>query len=101
MQHVIDTVGRTDPDLIAAAKRQVTGSVGVIDLRTPEGVMGRVPMEDIVGLFAVEQGELTTYHPNDKHVLFSAHGLVRLPSALHDLIVRELMRIHVEAPSDS
>lgn len=44
MQHVIGTLGPTHPRLIETAREQGHGSVGIIDLRTPEGVMGAVPM---------------------------------------------------------
>lgn len=69
MQRIIGTLGRNDPDLIAEARRQGDGSIGIIDLRTPEGVMGHVPLEDIVGIFAVQNGELGEYHANDRHVV--------------------------------
>jgi hypothetical protein len=96
MQHVIGTLGPSDPELKAEARRRGSGSIGIIDLRTPEGVMGRVPLEDIVGIFAIENGEITNYHPNDKHVVFSVNGLVQLPPTLRDLHVLELMRLKVE-----
>jgi hypothetical protein len=93
MQHVIRSFGPDEPDLQEAARRQGAGSIGVIDLRTPEGVDGNVPLEDIVGIFAVADGKLGEYHANDKHVLFTRHGLVRLPPPLRDLHVRELMQL--------
>lgn len=97
MHHVIDTFGRHDPELKEAARQQVRGSVCVIDLRTPEGVMGHVPPEDIIGMFEVASGKLGTYHPNDKHVLFSENGEVQLPPALQALHIRELLRLKVDA----
>lgn len=97
MHHVIDTFGRHDPGLQEAARQQVSGSVSVIDLRTPEGVMGRVPLEDIVGIFEVQNGELGPYHPNDRHVVFSVNGLVQLPPPLNKLHTRELLRLKVDA----
>ena len=96
MQQVIGEHGPGDPELKAEAQRQGSGSIGIIDLRTPDGVMGREPPEDIVGWFAVENGVLGGYHPNDKHVIFSANGLVQLPPSLRDLHIRELMRLKVE-----
>jgi hypothetical protein len=96
MQRIIGTLGRSDPALIAEARRLGRGSIGIIDLRTPEGVMGNVPLEDIVGFFPVQNGELGEYEPNDRHVVLSVNGLVQLPPSLRDLHVRELMRLKIE-----
>src|SRR5262245_24125157 len=95
MQHVIRTFGPDDPELREAARQQGDGSVGVIDLRTPEGPMWRVPVEDIVGIFAVEGGKLGLYHANDKHLVFSVNGLVQLPLSLREAHIRELKRLRV------
>jgi hypothetical protein len=95
MQHVIDTLGRNDTELKAEAQRQGNGSIGIIDLRTPEGVLGRVPLEDIIGIFEVRDGELGAYHVNHQHVTFTVNGLVQLPPQLRDLHVRELMRLPI------
>src|SRR5215471_14730430 len=62
---------------------------------TPEGPMGRVPPEDIVGAFAVKGGQLCAYQPNDKHLVFSKNGLVQLPPSLAEIHVRELKRLKV------
>jgi len=95
MQQVIRTFGPDDLELQEAARQQGDGSVGVIDLRTPEGPMGRVPVEDIIGIFAVEGGKLGSYHANDKHLVFSANGLVQLPPSLREVHIRELKRLGV------
>src|SRR5262245_34040212 len=52
MHKVIETLGPSTPELQDAAQRQGNGFVYIIDLRTPEGPMGRVPPEDIIGAFA-------------------------------------------------
>jgi hypothetical protein len=95
MQNVIRTLAADQLDLQEAARQQGSGSIGIIDLRTPEGVDGNVPLEDIVGIFAVADGKLGEYYPNDKYVVFTKHGLVRLPPTLRELHVRELMRLKV------
>jgi hypothetical protein len=95
MQNVIRTFGPEDEGLQQAVHGQPTGSLGIIDLRTPEGPDGRVPLEDIVGMFAVHDGKLAAYHPNDKHLVFSKHGLVQLPPPFAEIHVRELMRLKV------
>jgi hypothetical protein len=82
MQRIIGTLGRSDPALIAEARRLGDGSIGIIDLRTPEGVMGNVPLEDIVGFFPVQNGELGEYDPNDRHVVFSVNTLGSIASEL-------------------
>jgi hypothetical protein len=96
MQHVIRTFGPEDPELQESARRQGNGSITIIDQRIPPGGGNRkIPLEDIVGIFAVENGRLGNYHPNDKHQLFTEHGLVRLPPSLYKLHIRELMRLKV------
>jgi hypothetical protein len=95
MHHVLCTYGPQDRELQEAAERQGDGFVYVIDLRTPEGPMGRVPPEDIVGAFAVEGGQLCAYQPNDNHVAFSKNGLVQLPPSLAEVHIRELKRLKV------
>jgi len=100
MQHVIRTFGPAQPDLQEAARQQGNGSVGIIDLRTPEGVEGNVPLEDIVGIFAVADGKLGEYHANEKYVVFTRHGLVKLPPTLRALHIRELMRLKVRPAPD-
>ena len=95
MHHVIRTYGPQDRELQEAAERQGDGFVYVIDLRTPEGPMGRVSPEDIVGAFAVEGRRLSAYQPNDKHLAFSKNGLVQLPPSLAEIHVRELKRLKI------
>ncbi len=95
MHHVIRTYGPLDRELQEAAKQQGDGFVYIIDLRTPEGPMGTVPPEDIVGAFSVDDGKLGAYEPNDQYVVFSKNGLVRLPPSLADVHLRELKRLKV------
>lgn len=95
MHYVIRTFGPLDAELRQAARQQENGSVGVIDMRTPEGPMGRVPLEDIIGIFAVADGKLGVYHSNDKHLVFTANGLVQLPPSLRQVHIRELKRLQV------
>ena len=95
MHDVIRTYGPQDPELKDAAQQQGTGFVYIIDLRTPEGPMGRVPSEDIIGAFAVENSTLGAYEPNDQYVVFSENGLVQLPPSLRDVHIRELKRLKV------
>lgn len=77
------------PELQALAAKMRTGTIGVIDLRTPEGILGNVPLEDTVGMFAVVDGKITaqTYHPVDKYLLYSRHGIMRLPPPLDGLLI--------------
>jgi hypothetical protein len=81
---------------VLSARQQGRGSVAIIDLRTPEGVAGNVPPEDIVGAFAVASGRLGEYHTNPNYRAFTEHGLTRLPPNLHALHIRELMRLKVD-----
>jgi hypothetical protein len=94
MSEIIQTLGPEDPELQRAAHEIGTGSVA-IDLRTPEGPMGHVPLEDIVGIFAVKDGVLGDYHPNEQHKLFTSNGLVQLPDSLREVHLRKLKRFKV------
>lgn len=58
----------------------------------PEAIAGSI-------MGPIEPHKLGEYHANDKHVLFTRHGLVRLPPALHHFHIRELMRLKVQPSS--
>ena len=92
MHHVIRTFGPDDPSMQAVAKAQGKGWLYVIDLRTPDGPQGRVPPEDIIGAFQIQDGVVVRgeYWANDKHALFSADGFVKLPESLASVLIREL-----------
>jgi hypothetical protein len=94
MHQVIRRSGPDDPQLQAAAKQQQAGWLYIIDLRTPEGPQGRVPPEDIIGAFQVQSGRVIpeSYWANEKHQVYSEHGLVRLPSFFQEAFIRELRR---------
>ena len=76
MHTVIRTVGPNDPSLLEAAAQQGSGWLYIIDLRTPEGPQGRVPVEDIVDGFEGRDGTLLaeSYHPNEKHRVLTQNG---------------------------
>jgi hypothetical protein len=92
MHEVIRSVGPGDAGLRAAAAAQGEGWVYVVDLRTPEGPQGRVPPEDIVGGFAVANGEIVegSYRANDAHVLLTRNGVVSLPEPLRRALLERL-----------
>lgn len=92
MHQVIRSAGPRLPDFIAAARRQGDGWLYVIDQRTPDGPQGRVPMEDIIGGFEVESGEIVTdsYWPNESHQVLTPNGLVTLPASLRHAFVETL-----------
>lgn len=96
LRHVIATFGPRDRELQEAALQEGEGYVYIIDLRTPEGPMGKVPPHDVVGAFEVHDGQLGVYHPNNGHVIFSACGLVQLPPSLAEVHLRELRRIKLK-----
>jgi hypothetical protein len=95
MHDVIKSFGPDDPELQQAAVQQRKGWIYIIDLRTPEGPQGRVPPEDIIGGFEVKNGRIVrdSYSINDKHLVFSEHGLVQLSPFLHKALTRELKRL--------
>nr|XP_018900857.1 PREDICTED: uncharacterized protein LOC109032950 [Bemisia tabaci]XP_018900858.1 PREDICTED: uncharacterized protein LOC109032950 [Bemisia tabaci] len=97
MHNVIRTHGPLDQSLQQAAENQKSGYLYVIDFRTPDGIMGRVPPHDIVGAFAVNDGRIGDYQPNANHRLFTEHGLVKLPPSLAKAHIEELKRLRVQS----
>jgi hypothetical protein len=79
------------PGLIAEARRQGNGWVVIIDQRTPTPG-GPVPPEDIIGVFAVKDGQLVanSYQPSPKHVILSSDGFFQLGSELQACLLEEL-----------
>ena len=77
-----------------AAAQQKKGYLYIIDFRTPEGIMGNVPPEDIIGAFKVEDGSIVSnsYWRNDKHKIYTKNGLMKLPPGMDILITGELMK---------
>jgi hypothetical protein len=92
MHRVIADTGPRSPALAKTARRQKEGYVYVIDLRTPQGVQGAVPPEDIIGAFKVEQSRVVpgSYRRSPQHKIFSRNGLVRLPPDLNDALIAAL-----------
>ena len=89
MHRVIREAGPLDASKQAAAADQRDGWVYVIDLRTPDGPQGNVPIEDIIGGFEVKGGLISSdaYRPNDGHLVHSEQGFVQLPPSLHQAMV--------------
>ncbi len=92
MHEKIAEYGLIDQDLQAAAVKQGEGYVYIIDLRTPEGPMGNVPTEDIIGAFKVEGGRVVpgSYQEMGTHRVMTANGLVRVPPDMHAFLVSGL-----------
>lgn len=89
-----ETVARfapLEPEFQAEAKRQGTGWIYIIDIRTktPDGA---VPPEDIVGAFEVLDGKARpdSYRPSPKHQILSKDGLFQLTPGLYAQMLREL-----------
>jgi hypothetical protein len=76
------------------ARKQLEGYIYIIDFRTPEGIMGNVPSEDIIGAFKIENGTLVknSYWRNDKYKIYTKNGLIKLPPEIDNLIIEELMK---------
>jgi len=93
MHEVIRASAPLEAGLRQAAAEQKAGWVYVIDLRTPDGPQGTVPAEDIIGAFAVRDGELLpeSYQPNSKHLVLTKDGPVQLPQSLKEALVRAAM----------
>ena len=91
LHDVIARRGAELPGLIAEARRQGEGWVYVIDQRTRDP-KGRVPPEDIVGVFAVQGGRIVTgsYQRSPKHLILSADGFFQLGAELQACLLEEL-----------
>jgi hypothetical protein len=75
----------------AAARRQGTGWVYIIDQRTPTPGAS-VPPEDIVGAFQISDGHAlsASYRANPAHRILSGRGFFRLGAELESALIDEL-----------
>ena len=91
MHGVIARHGPDQPGCQAEAQRLGNGWVYIIDQRTPTPE-GRVPPEDIIGVFEVKDGEVVpgSYRRSPKHLILSPHGFFRLEPGLQECLLREL-----------
>ena len=95
MHQVIADRGPDDPALREAAEKQGSGWLYIVDQRVfTADPGGRIPPEDIIGAFSVENGQVApdSYMASDQHLLFSHKGLVQLPDWLHTTLLDELRR---------
>lgn len=91
LHEVIRKHGPSVPNLAAAASRQASGWIYVIDGRTPTPE-GPVPAEDIVGGFEVSKGAVVpdSYQANPNHRVLSHRGFFRLDPLLQQRLLDEL-----------
>jgi hypothetical protein len=75
LNRFVDIVLRKSTAIKDQAKRQNSGWVYIIDYRTPTP-NGKVPPEDIIGAFEVENGLLDKYNGNPNHKLWTNNGFV-------------------------
>lgn len=92
---VVARFGPHSRDLKRAARSQRTGSVFMIDQRTPTPG-GDVPPEDLIGAWSVDAGRLGEYMPNPRYRAFGVNGSLRLPPDLERHLIGELTRHAVE-----
>ena len=85
----------SDPEFRATARQQINGWAYIIDLRSPEGPQSRVPPEDVIGAFQVQNGEIipASYEVNDRYSPFWAGRLVTLPPMLRAAFVARLPKV--------
>lgn len=97
LHETIRTKGPALHSLIQAAGRQHTGYLYIIDFRTPEGIMGNVPAEDIIGSFKVADGKLVAdgYAANPSYKVFTKNGVTRLPPGLDKVFLDELRKRNI------
>lgn len=103
MHKVIGQVGENDPEMRATAAAQRTGWLYVIDLRTPDGPQGHVPLKDIVGAFEIKDGEFVrgSYQRFKEHRLLTDDGPFLLPPRLQDAVIEEVIRRAREREGDA
>ena len=80
---------------IQEALKQQNGYIFIIDFRTPNGIMGEVPPEDIIGAFQVRAGKVVknSYQRNPNHKIFTENGIVKLPQELNILLIEEILKV--------
>ena len=80
---------------IQEALKQQNGYIYIIDFRTPNGIMGEVPPEDIIGAFQVKVGKVieNSYQRNTNHKVFTKNGIVKLPEELNILLIEEILKV--------
>lgn len=96
---IITTHGPDDAELQDEARRIGTGSVVVIDHRTPTPE-GPVLPEDIVGAFKVENGTVGEYFASPNHRLLTEHGFFQLNDRLERCLVQELAALAAQRPKN-
>jgi hypothetical protein len=76
------------------AKRQGKGTVCILDGRT-KNLQGEVPIQDIIGGFSVDNGEIVTdsYQANAKHMILSGNGFFRLSPELNKQLRNEIQAL--------
>jgi len=74
--------------LIEAASEQQNGYVYLVDHRTPDGIMGNVPPEDIIGAFQVKDLQLVngSYQANQNYRFYTVNGKPQLPVELLNML---------------
>jgi hypothetical protein len=94
MHLVIGNKGGELTSLKEAAKHQKEGYLYILDFRTPQGITGNVPSEDIIGAFKIENEQVVknSYQRNFAHKIYTKNGLVKLPPGLYELLIEELKK---------
>ena len=95
MLHKLNT-SFLDPDLLGFARSTVEPAVAIIDERSNDP-NGPVPLEDIIGQYSIQNGQVVGYSPNPKYKLVTSHGVFKLTPWLRKTIVNVL--IHGKRPN--
>ena len=90
--HSIVATFSSEPGIVSEAKRIGKGIVAIIDKRVPDPNAAIAP-PDILGVFTVENGEVTSYVRNPKHVLLNQHGFSKLEPHMRAKLMNELQRL--------
>jgi hypothetical protein len=95
MHEIVGQFGPQDPLIQEVAEDVQDGMMPVVDLRNPLDRGVEVPESDIIGAFDVEHGRVKpdSYRVNDRHILFTEKGLVRLTPFLHRALIERLVKI--------
>jgi hypothetical protein len=90
LHYVIAKHGSRAPGFAEEAKRQWTGCLYLFDGRIVPP-KHPVPIEEIIGLFDLQDGKAMTYQANPKHVLINDLGFFKLNPWLFDRLVEEAL----------
>jgi hypothetical protein len=93
---VIEEFAPTSAGFALEAEQHPDGMVAIVDWRT-KALDGRIPPEDIFGVFQLKGVLPVSYHRIEKHRLFTTDGFFKLPEDLHQCLLTRLRERNASA----